>query len=201
MNRDPRAPEPIGNSSLPGAADAIAEGFADNEIWAWMVPHEPTLLRGLRRYYRQTLHRIFLPMGASWTTADRMGGIIWVPPERWRFDKREQRAELRGLLPWLIGGIPRGQRIERLMHDHHPHEPHWYLNTLSIHPDRQRQGYGSALIAPGLERADADGLPCYLETQRESNIPFYARFGFELREEISLPESPPLWTMWRPVQA
>jgi GNAT superfamily N-acetyltransferase len=165
VSGDPRAPEPIGNSSLAGAADAIAEGFADNEIWAWMVPHEPTLLRGLRRYYRQTLYRIFLPMEASWTTADRMGGI------------------------------------ERLMHDHHPHEPHWYLNTLSIHPDRQRQGYGSALIAPGLERADADGLPCYLETQRQSNIPFYARFGFELQEEISLLDSPPLWTMWRPVQA
>jgi len=53
------------------------------------------------------------------------------------------------------------------------------------------------LSEPGLERADADRLPAYLETQRESNIPFYRRFGFELVEKISLGDSPPLWTMWR----
>ena len=56
---------------------------------------------------------------------------------------------------------------------------------------------GTALIAPGLERADAEGAPVYLETQRESNIPYYRRFGFELTDQISLPDSPPLWLMWR----
>jgi hypothetical protein len=40
-------------------------------------------------------------------------------------------------------------------------------------------------------------MPCYLETQRESNIPYYRRFGFELTDEISLHDSPPLWLMWR----
>jgi ribosomal protein S18 acetylase RimI-like enzyme len=195
---NPRQPEQVADGSLHGAAEAISAGFEDNEIWVWMVPHAPLLRRGLRAYYRRTLRHIFMPMGASWVSADRMGAAAWVPPGRWRFNKREQQAELRGMLPWLIGGLGKGQRIERLMHAHHPEEPHWYLHTLSIHPDRQRQGYGSSLIAPGLDRADAEGLPCYLETQRESNIPFYARFGFELQEEISLPDSPPLWTMWRP---
>lgn len=193
-----RVPEPVRDDSLAGAAEAIAAGFEDNEIWVWMVPQGSLLRRGLRTYYRHTLRGIFMPMGASWVSADRMGAVAWVPPVRWRFSKQEARAELRGMLPWMVGGLGRGQRIERLMHHHHPREPHWYLHTLSIHPDRQRQGYGSELIRPGLERADADGLPCYLETQRESNIPFYARFGFELREQIGLPDSPPMWTMWRP---
>ncbi|MGZ5348523.1 MAG: GNAT family N-acetyltransferase, partial [Solirubrobacterales bacterium] len=61
----------------------------------------------------------------------------------------------------------------------------------------QRSGAGTALIRPGLERADAEGMPCYLETQRRSNIPFYERFGFELVEEVGLDDSPRLWLMWR----
>lgn len=200
MTENPRAPEPITDRSLNRAAEAISSGFEDNEIWVWMVPQPSLLRRGLRNYYRHTLRKIFAPLGAAWVSADGGGGAIWVPPERWRFDKRQQNAELRAMLPWLAGGLGKGQRIERLMHHHHPREPHWYLHTLSIHQRCQRRGYGSALIAPGLERADAGGLPCYLETQRESNIPFYARFGFELREQISLTDSPPLWTMWRPAQ-
>lgn len=40
-------------------------------------------------------------------------------------------------------------------------------------------------------------MPAYLETQRESNISYYRRFGFELMREISLHDSPPLWLMWR----
>ena len=40
-------------------------------------------------------------------------------------------------------------------------------------------------------------MPAYLETNRESNLPYYRRFGFELTEKIALPDSPPLWLMWR----
>jgi hypothetical protein len=56
------------------------------------------------------------------------------------------------------------------------------------------------LMEPGVARVDADGLGAYLETQRRANIPFYRRFGFEETGEIKLPDSPPLWTMWRPPQ-
>jgi hypothetical protein len=59
-------------------------------------------------------------------------------------------------------------------------------------------GYGGALMAPMLERCDEQGLPCYLETQRESNVPYYRQFGFELREHIHVDGGgPPMWLMWR----
>ena len=57
---------------------------------------------------------------------------------------------------------------------------------------------GTALIRPGLDRADAEDVSVYLETQRFSNVPYYERFGFELTGEISLPDSPPVWLMSRP---
>jgi ribosomal protein S18 acetylase RimI-like enzyme len=184
-----------------GAALAAARGFQDNEIWVWMVPSDRLRRRLLLRYYRGMIRVVFAPRGGAWTTTDTSGAALWYPPGTKRLTGREQLAELWAMMPWALGGMRRGIRIEQLMASHRPREPHWYLNTLSVDPAAQRRGIGSALIAPGLERADSEGLGSYLETQRRANIPFYRRFGFEEIDEISLPDSPPMWLMWRPARS
>ncbi len=62
----------------------------------------------------------------------------------------------------------------------HPHEPHWYLATLGTAVEQQGKGVGGALLRPVLEHCDAEGLPCYLESSKERNVPFYRRHGFEV---------------------
>lgn len=179
------------------AGEAVAAGFHDNEIWSWMLPRDWQRHRVLRRFYRAMLRHVFAPRRTAWTTTDLAGGALWMAPGALDQTGRERFIETASLLPLGATGLGRGARFEELMGRHHPREPHWYLNTLSVRPDAQRRGYGSALIAPGLARADAEGLPAYLETQRESNIPFYRRFGFELIDRVQLSDSPPLWLMWR----
>ena len=80
----------------------------------------------------------------------------------------------------------------------HPAEPHWYLALLGTDPVVQGLGAGGALLQPALGEADAGGLPCYLETQKEENLSFYARYGFEVLHTISVPGSPTVWGMRRP---
>jgi GNAT superfamily N-acetyltransferase len=76
---------------------------------------------------------------------------------------------------------------------------HWYLAVLGVEPARQGQGVGGALMQPVLAQADAQHWPCYLETQKERNVPFYRRHGFEVVVELE-PQAdgrPRLWTMRR----
>jgi GNAT superfamily N-acetyltransferase len=178
-------------------AGAVAAGFHDNEIWAWMLPRDWQRHRVLRRHYVSMLRRVFAPRGTAWTTTDFGGGALWMAPGRLAQSRRERRIEMLSLMPFGVTGLGRGARFEELIARHHPRVPHWYLNTLSVRPASQRKGYGSALIEPGLALADEQGMPAYLETQRESNIPFYRRFGFELTDRVQLSDSPPLWLMWR----
>jgi GNAT superfamily N-acetyltransferase len=79
----------------------------------------------------------------------------------------------------------------------HPRSAHWYLAVLGTDPVHQGKGIGSALLAPVLERCDHEGIGAYLESSKNSNIPFYRRHGFEVTGEIPLPGGPSVWPMWR----
>jgi hypothetical protein len=52
------------------------------------------------------------------------------------------------------------------------------------------------------EIADAEGLPCYLETETEVNVAYYRRHGFDVRTEWDLRTDdsvgPHMWGMLRP---
>ena len=85
---------------------------------------------------------------------------------------------------------------------HFPSDPFWYLHIAGVDPARQGRGLGGASIRAGLARCDADGVPAYLETATESNVGLYARLGFELTGEWSVPKGGPrFWSMMRPVGA
>lgn len=189
---------PLTHELAPAAAASVARGFADNPIWLWMIGSERRLERLLPRHYAIVMRRVFIPKGASWTTPDGAGAALWMPPGNPFLSLRESLWELWALLPEGIPGLRRGARFDATVKANRPREPHWYLNTLAVNPGAQRAGVGTALIAPGLERADASGLGAYLETQTRDNIPYYRRFGFEETGEVTVADSPPLWLMWRP---
>jgi GNAT superfamily N-acetyltransferase len=189
---------PVTRASADAVADSVARGFHDNELWCWILPDSRRRQRLLSRYYRATVRHIFVPRQTAWTSPDHAGGALWFAPGELSISPLETLRELAVLGSALgVRGMRRALAIEFEKRRHRPSEDHWYLETLSIAPARQRSGVGTALITPVLERCDAEGLPAYLETQRRANIPYYGRFGFSLQGEITALDSPPLWLMWR----
>jgi GNAT superfamily N-acetyltransferase len=62
----------------------------------------------------------------------------------------------------------------------------------------QGKGYASNLIKAMLNRADRDGLSCYLDNTNERNLPMYQHYGFRVIEEYKVPETGvSLWAMLR----
>ena len=64
---------------------------------------------------------------------------------------------------------------------------HWYLAVLAVDPDHQGRGHAGDLLRPMLARIDREGLPLFLETQKERNVALYERFGFEVLEKAPIP--------------
>lgn len=80
---------------------------------------------------------------------------------------------------------------------YHPEGPHWYLPLIGVDPIRHGNGLGSALMRHALARADATGLPAYLESSNARNISLYERFGFRRLGTIQIGSSPEVVPMLR----
>ncbi len=184
---------------LPQIARVHMRAFEDDPLITWMLPPDDFDRRATLLF--DCMIRAAMIHESTYTTDDGVCTAVWAPPEAWALSKEqiEMMAE-----PFAEAA---GERVDRAlgvlteMAEVHPSEPHWYLEGLGTHPDWQRRGIASAVLAPVLGHCDADGLPAYLETQRESNVPYYRRHGFEVIGTKQLSNGAPnMWLMWRDVR-
>jgi ribosomal protein S18 acetylase RimI-like enzyme len=203
----PGSPTHVGRlrrDQLRPVAGVLAAAFHDDPLFGWFFP-DAAARPVLASMWMRTSAEASLAAGHAFVaTADGavVGAALWAPPEVDLFGDG-------GFVPlWhlLVGANPSrvGEVAEGLglLGGAHPHdEPHFYLNTIGVAPDRRGRGEGRALIEPVLEQADREGFPCYLESSNPRNVSFYERLGFRVLDEIRLPgASSAVRPMWRDVR-
>lgn len=184
------------------AAEMLTSAFQNDPMYAIILPDAILRARPLRSLWRAVI-RCCLLYGEVYSTPDVRGVACWLPPgstniSLWR--------SLRAGLPQATMRFP-GESRRRLMdlvgytedlHRRLMSTSHWYLMALGVDPLHQRQGIAGRLLQPVMERSGADGTPCYLETQTESNVAFYQRRGFDVVHEGDVPGYPVrIWVMVR----
>lgn len=126
------------------------------------------------------------------------GGAFWFPPGT--------TLDLPFSVILRAVGCSRLPRVGRTMsrvEAAHPHSPrHYYLFAVGVDPLAQGQGLSTPLLRAHLAKADAEGMPCYLENSNPSNTPIYEKLGFVSRGLIELKDdtAPPVLAMWREPQ-
>jgi ribosomal protein S18 acetylase RimI-like enzyme len=187
-------PERLGEASA-----VLARAFHDDPAWGWVLPNA-----GRRAALLPWLFQMGFEVTEAeiWTTGGEILGCArWLPPGR-------PTVHVGPMLRALVATPLRvreatnrffayGRAVEAMRARAVP-EPHWYLAGIGVEPSRQRQGIGAALLAPGIDAADAAGLPAALLTNSERNLSFYRRHGFEVVLEGHTPEDGPrAWMMRR----
>ncbi len=190
----PSDPREAAEHELGALSQTLAEAFMEDPVFSWLMPNRARRPGRLRRFFAFELRHLVLPRGAAWTLDGTQGGALVLPPKAWSSPVR--LVALQGLCFGARVDRPAGllAQIERL----HLREPHYYFAYIGVSPTAQGQGLGSRLMAPTLERCDAEGLPAYLEASSERNAALYERLGFEHRREVRFAGSPPLRLMVRP---
>jgi GNAT superfamily N-acetyltransferase len=207
VNDVPLQPD-VSEGSLRGAGldEAVAvavRAFDDDPFFEYLFPDRAQRHRSVALLHRTVLDRVGdLAVTRTALVDGRVAGVaMWVPPGAWPYPAALQVRQLfsavRAFVPHM-GSFARAGRILRSVELTHPKRPQWYLQLLMVDPPHQRKGIGALLQAPTLATCDAEGLPAWLETQKEENLAYYARFGFQVaKEHRPIASGPAMWSLSR----
>lgn len=179
----------------------LGRAFNSDPAWCYLCP-DPAKRPSQLTWMFERWCRVLGPLGACYIGKKGEGVAMWFPPDKgpqaslWTYI----RAGL-GTAPFRLGlsGIRRALLLNADMKKRWAgdlKQPCWKLDVLGVDPNYQRQGVGTALLQPILERADSEGTPCHVITHNPANIVYYGRHGFQLlhrAEQGYLANS-----LWRP---
>jgi GNAT superfamily N-acetyltransferase len=169
------------------AVQILTAAFADDPLARWLLPGD--LVADI----------VFGPLveasathGELTVSPDGAATAVWLPRPA------EPPADDRQPIP---DALARLRTFLELSEARHPTgTAHLYLVLLGVVPGAQGRGLGGALLRERLCRADAEGLPAYLEATSLRSRALYERHGFrDTGDPIHLPDGPTLWPMWRPL--
>lgn len=195
-------------SQIDVAADVLVRAFFDYPVWTWLAPDETQRGELMPWFMRLSLHWA-LAQDETYLAGDPIAGVaMWEPAGRLDADLDDD-ATAHATSAWdelpQRAGADTMARFDAMILAQRPireklsaGKPVWYLPWLGVDPAAQRTGVGGALLRVMFARADADGVPCMLETEKEANVPYYERHGFAVAASGELPlGGPRFWTMWR----
>ena len=196
--------EPYSAAMRGEAARALRDAFMNDPLFRFIVPDDGERARWLPILAGQLVSvRGAAEESRVWIDpAGKIGGVCTAGayPPTWIEDLvLNVNVSLRPR-PWepKLGPLMRISEFSKLWKLMHWKGPHWYVYILGVTPEHQRKGVGRMLMRDLIARAEARGIPLYLETQTESNVPFYRSLGFEVTEHHRpFAEGPGTWGMFR----
>ena len=193
--------------TLDDVVRVATDAFADDPFFSFLMPNASARRRGLRIYLRSvvgTSRDVAVVHGAHRQDGRLVGVAVFIEPDGYPLGAMGQARQLGSALRALIvrpRALVDGTKYLLATEKAHPRERMWYLQLLAVDPAAQRGGIGAALQQQVYPSVDGDGLACHLETQKQDNLAYYQRFGYDVERELRpVGNGPPLWTMRREPQ-
>ncbi len=202
MTRPDAAPVLLDRSRAEEAAMVLANALKDDPFQRYLLGERAGTPRSAASFFRANIE-IGLRYGEVYTTDTLQGVAIWGSPEHadltpehlWKSGFLQASLAL-GVMPFAK--LIRAALFVDALKKRTVSQPHWTLHVLGVDPSEQGKGIGGTLLGPILDKADATGAHCYLETTNTRNQSFYLRHGFELARDELLPMGgPPVRIMVR----
>lgn len=177
--------------------ETLAQAFQTDPALSWILPdpvHRARALRGL--------FRVLVPSDARAGKVLRSTGdeaaSLWRAPGQAESGPLEFLRTVIPLVATFGTALPRGLKVQGSIDAHRPKGRFWYLHYVGVRPAEQGKGHGGRIIRTQIAAADAEGLPCWLETATPENVPLYERLGFATQVEWDVPDGGPhFWGMRR----
>ncbi len=192
---------PLAPSQHEAALEVICRAFRSDPLLSFLTPR-PAAQERLLRWFARTGLDHGARQGEVYATPGVRAAAVWFAPGRPHMTAGALLWAARWL-PLTVGWGCCRRFLAFVNFADRRHRAlitgdHWYLFILTVDPAHQGQGLGSALLEPVLARADAQGLPVYLETTNPRAVPFYRKHGFTVAHHAGPAAATPLfWALSR----
>jgi ribosomal protein S18 acetylase RimI-like enzyme len=178
--------------------ETLAQAFVGDPAISWIFPDIAAQPKRLPKMFR-----IMVPLDLAAGMALRSLGdevaTLWRAPGRAHTSQLEMVRHAFPLIGAFGTALGRAITIADAIDAHQPKGlKYWYLHYAGVRPAHQGKGWGGAAIRAGIARAEADGVPAFLETATPGNVGLYQSLGFRIVDEWDAPKGGPhFWSMQR----
>ena len=162
----------------------LTDAFLDNKSVNYIIKQDHHRIKRISRLMAYSFEycRLF---GEVYLSEDRQACVLLMYPHRKKTSFRAIMLDV-----WLalscvgLANIGKVLKREAVIKQLHVGKEMCYLWFIGVSPDAQHQGLGSTLLKEIIEQCDTAGMPVYLETSVQQNVPWYERFGFTTYKEL-----------------
>lgn len=170
----------------PLVTDLLSAAFDDNLSVNYIVHQNDKRkqrIRALMDYSFEVCYRF----GKVWLSEDCKACALVLYPHQKKINLYAVWLDVKLIFTAVgIGGIKKALDREAKIKAKQPKEPMAYLWFIGVSPLYQHQGTGSKLLQQVIADAEQQGLPVYLETSTERNLPWYEQHGFTEYDTLDL---------------
>ncbi len=184
----------------------LANVFENSPLVAHIFPDPEKRVR-VNRWLNERIVSYGLAYGTVYTDEQRTGAAVYLPvtgraitlPRLFRLGLHQAPFRMG------IGGLRRFLSFSSLtekVHKRHVTGDHYFELAAGVDHSRHDSALSSAmtmtaLVKAGTDVADREGRTCYTETVFENAKDWYLSFGYEVVEEVDLPDVGPMWALAR----
>jgi GNAT superfamily N-acetyltransferase len=175
----------------------LADAFLTDPALAYITPDDAARAKALPKLF-SLLVADDSKAGSVMRSANDEAAALWRNPGMAKDSGGTGLGLILNMIRIFGFGLPRAIVVADALAAHLPVGCYHYLHFVGVRTAHQGKGWGGAIIREGLARADADGLPTWLETATPENVPLYQRLGFVTQMEWDIPKGGPhFWGMMR----
>ena len=188
----------IQKKDLKNAVDVLTNAFSEESMWDEVFKDEDK-----NRVLTEVMVRFCLKYGNVLSTSDNLEGVMAIAPHD--KDMTALRVIRSGAFFLSMKISSEAKKMKVLSNAIEEAKkslnlgPYIHLLIMGVSQEFQGKGFGGKLLRAVIEKAETEGKPIYLETQKEENVSLYEKYGFSVKKKIILPEplNLPMWLMLR----
>lgn len=176
---------------IPRASSVLSSAFVNDPDLKKIIPGKKRRLEKLKIIF-QPFVKFGILYGEVYAPSEKIEGVAV-----WNHSSKKEITFWRSIRSGFLGMVSKIKGPERKLFQQYGDEmdtytrniiegEHWFLFILGIDPDSQRNGFGTRLLEPMLDRIDQEGLPVMLDTNKDANLGYYRRFGFDVEKEYKV---------------